>query len=378
MDKRIQKKIDKYYDEDKLEKVIELINGLPDKKRDYDTTYMLAVTYNNLKQYNKALEVINSVADEGQDDSGWYYCVGYSYYYQNEMVKAADAFAKALELIKQEEEPNGEFVKNYIYYLNGCHKYMLHMFLDKLTSELDDISKPIEIIWSQQDEEYKIVKGVVDLGYMGIYTIDNMSVDFDNNTLEAIFKADENDNYDAETYLPLKPYLREDMTKDEIAKGLTSFYNARIADIKKHQTALNQTFLAYILDDLSGCGFPLWEECTDYIIKDKMPECDEDDLCDVFYSDEAVSAIDNLFGKLYEKSNNGDVDSKTPAEDIFNKYFPMFDLHDFLIDIDGEYLNFSNANISFQCSGDGQAVEIACGAYAQITINNSFYDWHNH
>lgn len=241
-----------------------------------------------------------------------------------------------------------------------------------------DISKPIKIIYSEKDESYQVVEGVVDFGYMGVYDTDKIDIDFDEDSLIDIFEADENDKYDIERYLPLKSYLRENMTNDEIAKGLTDFYNARIADIRKHQTALNQVFLAYILDDLDGCGFPLWEECTDYIIKDKMPECDEDDLYDVFYSDEVSNAIEELYGKLEESENNGEVDNSTPAEDIFRKYFPMFDLDKFLADIYGEYLYFSCADISFQCSGKGQGIEIACGAYANITINNSFDDWHNH
>lgn len=241
-----------------------------------------------------------------------------------------------------------------------------------------DISQSIEIVYNEKEESYEIIKGIVDLGYMGVYNTENISVEFDEDSLECVLEADEDDNYDIEKYIPLKPYLSENMSNDEIAKGLTAFYNTRISDIKKHQTALNQTFLAYILDDLRSCEYPLWKNCKNYIIKDKMPKCNKKDLNDVFYNSESCSAIERLYKELEEKANNGDIDNSTSAEDIFKRFFPMFDLKKFLADINGKYLSLDMSDISFQCSGEGQALQIACGAYAVITINNSFNDWHNH
>lgn len=242
----------------------------------------------------------------------------------------------------------------------------------------ESLFKPIKIVYSEKYESYQVVEGVVDLGYMGVYNTDSIEIDYSIYFLSDIFEADENNSFDIEMYFPLKLYIHEDMTNDEIANGLTEFYNARLADIKKHQTALNQVFLAYILNDLCACGFPFWKECKDHIIEDKMPKCDENNLYDVIYNSEALTAIEKLYEELKESENNKEVDNSTPAEDIFREYFPMFDLDKFLADIYGEYLYFDYANISFQCSGKGQGIEIACGAYANITINNSFFDWHNH
>lgn len=240
-------------------------------------------------------------------------------------------------------------------------------------------TEPIEIVYSEEDREFRVVKGFVDLGFMGSYPCETISVNFDRKQdMESIFERENQSEYYIENYAPLKSYLKKGMTTDEIAQGLTNFYNARIADINKHQVELNQVFLAYILDDLSGCDFPLWKECPDYIDGDKMPDCDEDDLFDEFYGEEAYNAIVKLYGKLEEKPNNGEVNLETPAEDILKKYFPMFKFDKFLSDIYGEYLYLNKANVVFQCSGKGQAVEIACGAYAEITAKNSFCDWHNH
>ena len=98
-----------------------------------------------------------------------------------------------------------------------------------------NITEPLQIIYS--DGEFKVIKGVVDLGYMGTYKSENISINFDEDFFEAVFEDDGSEYYQEE-YAPLKPYLRQDMTNDEIAKGLTDFYNMRIADINKHQTEL--------------------------------------------------------------------------------------------------------------------------------------------
>lgn len=239
-------------------------------------------------------------------------------------------------------------------------------------------SEPIKIIYSEKDNQFKVASGIVNLGYMGTYNTKNIEVDFEKDTMEYIFNSEDEDDYYLETFAPLKPYLRPDMTNDEIAKGLTDFYNARITDINKHQVELNQVFLINLLEDDCGSAFPFWEECSDYIIENKMPDCDEDYIEDEIYNEDAVNIVDDLFDEIEEKCCNGEVDNSTPVEDVYRKYFPMFDIDKFLSDIYGEYLNLNNANVIFQCSGKGQALEIACGAYAQITINNSFYDWHNH
>lgn len=233
----------------------------------------------------------------------------------------------------------------------------------------------IEIIYSKEDNAFKVVNGTVDLGYIGVYNTENITVEFD---MDDLYSNHYSNNYYEENFKPLEKYLHKDMNNDEIAKGLEDFYNDRINDICKHQIELNQLFLIHLLESDCGCAFPFWENCSDYIIKDQMPDCDEDDLENVIYNNNAINEINNIFYEIDKKHNDGEICNLKPVEDIYKKYFPMFDLNKFLSDIQGEYLYLNGANITFQCSGKGQALEIACGAYAEITIYNSFYDWHNH
>lgn len=238
--------------------------------------------------------------------------------------------------------------------------------------------KPLKIIFLKEEEEFQVVEGFVDLGYLGTYDTENISINVDEYILEDVFEADEEDEYYEKIYLPLKAYLQPDMSMDEVAVGLSNFYNARIADIKKHQVEINQMFLAHILDDLCGSGFPLWEECPDYIVSSEMKKYDVDDIESAFYNEDAVDAAEKLSDQYYKSCHDGDVISEPFAENVIKTYFPLFNVEKFLNDIYGECLALDNANVTFQCSGKNQALEIACAAYAEITIQNSFSDWHNH
>lgn len=234
----------------------------------------------------------------------------------------------------------------------------------------------IKIVYSKDTElsDYELVSGEVDLGYMGFYTTDKISVYFDDKILAEILDASEDNDY----CFAMKAYFHEGMSKSEIAEALEKYYGGRIADIQKHKNELNQVFLAHLLLNIQSCGYPFWE-CTDYIIPEKMPSSDGDaDLEDLIYSEEACAAVEELFNEIGSKPLSGEPDASMPAEDLIEKYFPMLDLKKLLADIYGEYLSFDHSNVAFQCSGKGQAVELVSGAYAPITAENTFDDWHNH
>lgn len=49
------------------------------------------------------------------------------------------------------------------------------------------ILEPLEIIYSKKDKNFKAVKGIIDLGYMGVYKPENIEIEFDENSLETVF-----------------------------------------------------------------------------------------------------------------------------------------------------------------------------------------------
>lgn len=230
----------------------------------------------------------------------------------------------------------------------------------------------IEIVWSEENEEYIVSKGAVELGYFGKFSVDQMEIEFDEDDYEDLFSEEEEDEYE-----DLKNYLSENMDHEEIAKGLTQYFNHRLADIKKHIIEINQAFLAYLMDDISGCGYPFWERCTSYVIPDKMP-AEGDYMENAIYTEEVTEEIEELFDKYYETAMNGKIDTTTYVEDFLEQKLPMFDYKKLLKDVYSEDLYLGVNGISVQCSGAGESLELVCAAYVVIQNDNSFYDWHNH
>lgn len=133
--------------------------------------------------------------------------------------------------------------------------------------------------------------------------------------------------------------------------------------------------LVCIFDDIGISEYPFWEnedgELESFIIENKMPE-DTDDI----FSDEAYDKMNALIDEYYEKPNNGSV-KKSDAEMVITQCFPMVDIKKLIDTIEPEYIVFGGSVISFQCSSKVCDGSIICGAYAQIEMDNSFYDWHN-
>ncbi|MDR3305361.1 MAG: hypothetical protein LBS85_04940 [Clostridiales Family XIII bacterium] len=78
--------------------IVRTIEQIPPNEWDYELTNHLARAYNNLEDYQKALALLESVAEAGKDDAKWHFRVGYAYIYMNQGEKAVPYFEKAIEL----------------------------------------------------------------------------------------------------------------------------------------------------------------------------------------------------------------------------------------------------------------------------------------
>ena len=74
----ILQKVDKLYDEDKHNEIITLITGFQGYEKDFDISGKLAVAYNNIGEYNKAITVLESFKDAGATDPKWVYRLAYA------------------------------------------------------------------------------------------------------------------------------------------------------------------------------------------------------------------------------------------------------------------------------------------------------------
>ena len=98
------KQIETWHEAEEHQKIVDAIAALPEEERDYELTSLLARALNNLGDYKTAMQFLFSVAKEGQQDSLWFYRMGYAYFYLGKEEKALSYFQKALELNPQEED----------------------------------------------------------------------------------------------------------------------------------------------------------------------------------------------------------------------------------------------------------------------------------
>lgn len=104
MDKELRNKVDELHEDDAHEEIARLLEALPEEKRDYDWTCLLARAYNNLSREQEALKLLLSVQDQGQDDPLWHYRIGYTYYYLEREAEALREFERSQELDPDDED----------------------------------------------------------------------------------------------------------------------------------------------------------------------------------------------------------------------------------------------------------------------------------
>lgn len=128
MKQSILKKIEKLHNEEKNKEIITLIESQKEPL-DYDLTCLLARAYCNISVapdgYNeyidKALSLLHSVKDIGENDPLWHYRIGYALFYANEEEEALVHFKKAVKLIKKTKENSAQWNElNIGYFIGEC------------------------------------------------------------------------------------------------------------------------------------------------------------------------------------------------------------------------------------------------------------------
>lgn len=116
----LEKKLDILHKENKNQEIIDIINSLPKEELTYNILGKLARAYNNNDEYDKGMEILLSVKDEGEKDSLWNFRIGYSCYYSGRLEEAKKYFERSLEL--NPEEPDADVLLRFIYSDLGTKK----------------------------------------------------------------------------------------------------------------------------------------------------------------------------------------------------------------------------------------------------------------
>ena len=103
------KKIEDLYDLDKHQEIIDMIEALPAEQLNNELIGQLGRAYNNIQNYEKAIEILKSIEVEEGNNMRWNYRIGYSYYYLDDYENAEKCFLKAHEI-----DPEDEEIKNYL------------------------------------------------------------------------------------------------------------------------------------------------------------------------------------------------------------------------------------------------------------------------
>ena len=104
MNDELMEQIDEWHKAEKHQEIIDALEQIPEAERDFETTGFLARAYNNIEEYAKAAELLESVREEGAEDERWNFRMGYAQYFLNNYREALDYFSKAREL----EPENGD------------------------------------------------------------------------------------------------------------------------------------------------------------------------------------------------------------------------------------------------------------------------------
>ncbi len=360
------KKLDEWWEKDKFDCTIEFVQKIPKSMWSDKLLVELICAYNNKKEFDFSRKLLEEYKAQLNKSVKWYYLYAYTYYVENNYEQAITLLKEGLNL-DSEHESSLDLLKECELEAEKEHKKR-----ERKKAE----EKRVKFVYSKEEQEFKVVDGCVDLGYLGVYTYDQMGIDFDWEYYKEEF-WDKEDSWYAK-YEPIRNYLSRDMSHEQVAEGIEEYYNQRLQNIKEHQTEINHNFLVEIFDDLCGCGYPFWEDGNDlasFIIEENMPT--DSDLEKAVYTKEANLAISQALYVYRESANNG-VKEKINMEELIKMYFPMIDMKKFVSEIEAEYLNFDGVNISFQCNSRVCDNGIICSAYAEILPDNSFYDWHNH
>lgn len=104
MKDELMKQIDEWHDAEKHQEIIDALEQIPEAERDFETTSLLARAYNNIEEYAKAAELLESVREEGAEDERWNFRMGYAQYFLDNNREALSYFGKARELNPEDED----------------------------------------------------------------------------------------------------------------------------------------------------------------------------------------------------------------------------------------------------------------------------------
>lgn len=96
--------LEMWHEEDRFQEIVDNIEEIPQKDRDYVLNSHLSRAFNNLGRYDEAVELLLTIREEGKNDPLWHYRIGMAYYYLERYEEAREAFLEADRLEPGDED----------------------------------------------------------------------------------------------------------------------------------------------------------------------------------------------------------------------------------------------------------------------------------
>lgn len=201
-----------------------------------------------------------------------------------------------------------------------------------------------------------VITGSFNMGYMGVYSNDKISI-YDS--------VEELRDWDIVT----ERVGTKDISDEQLSEILTNYFNDFERRIQNNIKSVNDNFLLNVFSFMEDCGYPFWE-IDEITVKGKLPEDPDTNVYQPNWK--KMSELTNIY---YDTPNDGSVD-KPDVEAYLRTAYPMFDMDKFIDSIVPEVIGLTEGYVSFQCS-DNFGKKILCCAYDDLNENLTFTDWHN-
>lgn len=133
----LMEQIELWEEAEEYQKIIDSIEAIPQEEKDYDLTMLLALAYNmaddetGTASLEKVVELLSTVAEEGEDDPQWQFQMGYALFYLDQEEEALICFQKAAKL-----DPEDMQAREYI---RECEKYIAGDYVEPELYEEDEL-----------------------------------------------------------------------------------------------------------------------------------------------------------------------------------------------------------------------------------------------
>ena len=117
--------------DEKHQEIIDKIEAFPSEEMNLEIIGILARAYNNVDNYEKALELLKSIEEYGKNTNVWNYRIGYSYYYLDNYLEAKKHFLKAIEIDSSDSD---------------SHLFLCWIYQELTDKEKDNSEKIIEYL----------------------------------------------------------------------------------------------------------------------------------------------------------------------------------------------------------------------------------------